>query len=300
MTGGGREGRRAQAAGHDINYISVTGALAAIGPAEKPVPPLNLVGDFGGGALYVVVGVLAALLEASKSGKGQVVDAAMCDGAASLMSMFFDMAAAGRWTEQRESNFLDGGAKDFCQPPRRHPARAGAALFTHAIGHKGCGDGGYCRADERVEGRKVTDGLRSPDAAQRVALAAWCAADPGSMFSRGWVPALRRTVAVTLHRVPETTGFYAAPLSVSTPRRIWSSSIDSNSALKLPSPKPSSPLRWMNSKKIGPMALPEKICSSTLVWPPSTTPSPSIRMPSRFSRATSSPCFGSRASILSK
>src|SRR5436190_5228351 len=110
MTGWGQEGPLAQAAGHDINYISVTGALAAIGTKDKPVPPLNLVGDFGGGALYVVVGVLAALLEAKKSGKGQVVDAAMCDGAASLMSMFFDMAAAGRWTEARESNFLDGGA----------------------------------------------------------------------------------------------------------------------------------------------------------------------------------------------
>ncbi len=110
MTGWGQEGPLAQAAGHDINYISVTGALAAIGTKEKPVPPLNLVGDFGGGALYLVVGVLAALLEAKKSGKGQVVDAAMCDGAASLMSMFFDMAAAGRWTDQRETNFLDGGA----------------------------------------------------------------------------------------------------------------------------------------------------------------------------------------------
>src|ERR1700744_423440 len=110
MTGWGQEGPLAQAAGHDINYISVPGALAAIGGKDKPIPPLNLVGDFGGGALYLVVGVLAALLEASRSGKGQVVDAAMCDGAASLMSMFFDMAAAGRWTEQRESNFLDGGA----------------------------------------------------------------------------------------------------------------------------------------------------------------------------------------------
>jgi len=110
MTGWGQQGPLAQAAGHDINYISVTGALAAIGPKEKPVPPLNLVGDFGGGALYLVVGVLAALLEASRSGKGQVVDAAMCDGAASLMSMFFDMAAMGRWVEGRESNFLDGGA----------------------------------------------------------------------------------------------------------------------------------------------------------------------------------------------
>src|SRR5215470_82366 len=110
MTGWGQEGPLAHAAGHDINYISVTGALAAIGSSEKPVPPLNLVGDFGGGALYLVVGVLAALLEASRSGKGQVVDTAMCDGAASLMSMFFDMIAAGRWVEGRERNFLDGGA----------------------------------------------------------------------------------------------------------------------------------------------------------------------------------------------
>ncbi len=110
MTGWGQEGPLAHAAGHDINYISITGALAAIGGKERPVPPLNLVGDFGGGALYLVVGVLAALLEAKKSGKGQVVDAAMCDGAASLMSMFFDLAASGHWTEERESNFLDGGA----------------------------------------------------------------------------------------------------------------------------------------------------------------------------------------------
>jgi len=110
MTGWGQQGPLANAAGHDINYISLTGALAAIGPKEKPALPLNLVGDFGGGALYLVVGVLAALLEASRSGKGQVVDAAMCDGAASLMSMFFDMTAIGRWVEGRESNFLDGGA----------------------------------------------------------------------------------------------------------------------------------------------------------------------------------------------
>src|SRR6201994_2065686 len=110
MTGWGQEGPLANAAGHDINYISITGALAAIGPKERPVPPLNLVGDFGGGALYLVVGVLAALLEAQKSGKGQVVDTAMCDGAASLMSMFFDMTASGRWVEGRDQNFLDGGA----------------------------------------------------------------------------------------------------------------------------------------------------------------------------------------------
>ncbi|MDB5617585.1 CaiB/BaiF CoA-transferase family protein [Tardiphaga sp.] len=110
MTGWGQTGPLAQAAGHDINYISITGALAAIGGADKPVPPLNLVGDFGGGSMYLVMGMLAALLEAARSGQGQVVDAAMCDGAASLITMFFDMTAAGRWKEDRESNMLDGGA----------------------------------------------------------------------------------------------------------------------------------------------------------------------------------------------
>ncbi len=110
MTGWGQDGPLALAAGHDINYISITGALAAIGGKDKPVPPLNLVGDFGGGALYLVVGMLAAMLEAGRSGQGQVVDAAMCDGAASLITMFFDMTAAGRWKEEREANMLDGGA----------------------------------------------------------------------------------------------------------------------------------------------------------------------------------------------
>src|SRR5436305_6076270 len=91
MTGWGQQGPLAQAAGHDINYISVTGALAAIGPKEKPVPPLNLVGDFGGGALYLVVCVLAAMLDASKSGKGQVVDAAQFEGPASLLPQLSDL-----------------------------------------------------------------------------------------------------------------------------------------------------------------------------------------------------------------
>jgi alpha-methylacyl-CoA racemase len=110
MTGWGQSGPLANAAGHDINYISVTGALAAIGAKDKPVPPLNLVGDYGGGALYLVVGLLAALLEAQKSGQGQVVDVAMCDGAASLMSLFCELTAIGRWKDGRESNMLDGGA----------------------------------------------------------------------------------------------------------------------------------------------------------------------------------------------
>jgi alpha-methylacyl-CoA racemase len=111
MTGWGQEGPLAAAVGHDIDYIALSGALHAIGRAgERPVPPLNLVGDFGGGALYLAVGVLSALLEASRSGRGQVVDAAMVDGAASLMTMFCGMAAAGFWSDDRGTNLLDGGA----------------------------------------------------------------------------------------------------------------------------------------------------------------------------------------------
>ena len=111
MTGFGQNGPMAQAAGHDLNYIAMSGALSAIGRSgQKPTPPLNLVGDYGGGALYLVVGVLAALLEAQKSGKGQVVDAAMVDGAASLMAAPFGMFAAGLLTKDRGSNVLDSGA----------------------------------------------------------------------------------------------------------------------------------------------------------------------------------------------
>jgi alpha-methylacyl-CoA racemase len=111
ITGWGQSGPLAHTAGHDINYISLPGALAAIGTRNgPPVPPLNLVGDYGGGSLYLVVGVLAALLEARRSGCGQVVDAAMCDGTASLMTQFMSLTAMGQWREQPASNFLDGGA----------------------------------------------------------------------------------------------------------------------------------------------------------------------------------------------
>ena len=111
MTGWGQEGPLAHAAGHDINYISLTGALHAIGPRDgKPVPPLNLVGDFGGGALYLAMGMLAALVSARETGKGQVVDAAMTDGATSLMAMFYGFLASGMWEDDRYRNMLDGGA----------------------------------------------------------------------------------------------------------------------------------------------------------------------------------------------
>jgi alpha-methylacyl-CoA racemase len=110
MTGWGQTGPLAQAAGHDINYIAISGALHAIGTGEKPVPPLNLVGDFGGGALYLAFGLLAALTHARATGQGQVVDTAMTDGAASLMSMFYGMKAMGVWNGDRRANLLDGGA----------------------------------------------------------------------------------------------------------------------------------------------------------------------------------------------
>ena len=111
MTGWGQSGPLATAAGHDINYIALTGALHGIGNADsKPVPPLNLVGDFGGGALYLAFGVVCGILEARKSGRGQVVDAAMTDGAASLMAMFYGMSAAGFWQDARGVNLLDSGA----------------------------------------------------------------------------------------------------------------------------------------------------------------------------------------------
>ncbi len=111
MTGWGQTGPLAQAAGHDLNYLALTGALAAIGRASaKPTPPLNLVGDYGGGALYLAFGIACALAEAQRSGKGQVVDAAMIDGVASLMTMFYGLHAAGLHRLARGSNLLDSGS----------------------------------------------------------------------------------------------------------------------------------------------------------------------------------------------
>ena len=111
MTGWGQTGSMASAAGHDINYISLSGALHAIGPeGQKPVPPLNLVGDFGGGGMLLAFGIAAALYETSKSGQGQVIDAAMTDGSALLMNAIFGIMNTGRWAPERGTNLLDGGA----------------------------------------------------------------------------------------------------------------------------------------------------------------------------------------------
>jgi alpha-methylacyl-CoA racemase len=111
MTGWGQTGPLSHAAGHDWNYIALSGALHAIGRAgDAPVPPLNLVGDFGGGSLYLALGIVAALLEAQRSGQGQVVDAAITDGAASLMTLFYGLHAAGLWKDERGVNLIDTGA----------------------------------------------------------------------------------------------------------------------------------------------------------------------------------------------
>ena len=111
MTGWGQTGSFSSEAGHDINYIALTGALGAMGSKDTPpFPPLNLVGDFGGGGMLLAMGICAALVESSKSGKGQVIDAAMTDGSALLMTMMYGMYSAGQWKDQRDSNLLDGAA----------------------------------------------------------------------------------------------------------------------------------------------------------------------------------------------
>lgn len=111
MTGWGQDGPLASKAGHDINYIALTGALNAIGRRdERPVPPLNLVGDYGGGSMLLVIGILAAVWEAGRSGTGQVVDAAMIDGGSLLLQMTWALRHAGEWLDEREQNLTDGGA----------------------------------------------------------------------------------------------------------------------------------------------------------------------------------------------
>ena len=109
MTGWGQSGPLAPTAGHDINYLAVSGNLSAIGPPARPYPPLNLVADYGGGAMLLLVGILAALVHARSTGQGQVVDAAMVDGSALLASAFRGLIAGGSWVEGREANLLDGG-----------------------------------------------------------------------------------------------------------------------------------------------------------------------------------------------
>lgn len=110
MTGYGQHGPLAGHAGHDINYLALTGALHSIGTAESPIPPLNLVADYGGGGMLLAVGLLSAILEARQSGTGQVLDVAMVDGVATLLAPYFGMLRAGTWQDRRHANLLDGAA----------------------------------------------------------------------------------------------------------------------------------------------------------------------------------------------
>ena len=113
ITGWGQHGPLAHAAGHDINYIAITGALAAIGPKEQPLPPMNLLGDYAGGSMYLAMGVLAGIIQARATGQGQVVDAAISDGVSSLMSVAYGLLASGWWKLGRNNNNLDGGAPNY-------------------------------------------------------------------------------------------------------------------------------------------------------------------------------------------
>jgi len=137
VTGWGQDGPLAQAAGHDLNYIALTGALHAIGrKGQKPTPPLNLVGDYGGGALYLVTGLLAAIIAARTTGKGQVVDAAMVDGALSLMTPIYAMKAGGRLSAPRGYNQLDSGSYFYevyeCSEPGTYISIASIEAKFHA------------------------------------------------------------------------------------------------------------------------------------------------------------------------
>lgn len=130
MTGWGQDGPLAARAGHDINYLALSGLLHAIGPADGgPMPPLNLVGDFGGGSMFLLVGILAALWERERSGRGQVIDAAMVDGVAVLGRMIYGLRHEGRWHDRREANLLDGGAPFY----RTYPCRDGAHIAVGAL-----------------------------------------------------------------------------------------------------------------------------------------------------------------------
>lgn len=177
MTGWGQTGPLAQAAGHDINYISLSGAAHAIGTAEQPVPPLNLVGDYGGGGMLLAVGVLAAHAQACHRGQGQVVDAAMSDGAALLMAAQYGLMAKGFWQDARQANFLDGGAHFYgiyqCQDG--HYVSIGAiepAFYRSLLDLCGIDDPDFERQWEQGEWPALR--ARLADIFRRRTRAQWC------------------------------------------------------------------------------------------------------------------------------
>ncbi|MGO4385843.1 CaiB/BaiF CoA transferase family protein [Specibacter sp. RAF43] len=167
MTGWGQSGPLAQRAGHDINYIALTGALHAMGPAGQPVPPLNLVGDFGGGSLFVVTGILAALWERERSGAGQVVDAAMVDGVGALSQLILELRSVGLWNDTRGANLLDGAApyyRSYACADGRHVA-VGAiepqfyAALLAGLGLGGAGEAMLPDRDEPANWPALADAL---------------------------------------------------------------------------------------------------------------------------------------------
>ena len=188
MTGWGQEGPLAQEAGHDINYLALTGALHALGDADRPPPPpLNLVADLGGGALYLTVGILSAVLHARETGQGQTLDVAMVDGVTHLMSAFQAFRQQGVWTDRRTDNIVDGGAPFYrCyetadgkydrgrrdrtaflrQPPRLHGARRPKTCPTRTIAARGPRCGNVSRPSS-ARG-PATNGSSAPPDATRV------------------------------------------------------------------------------------------------------------------------------------
>ncbi|WP_436125340.1 CaiB/BaiF CoA transferase family protein [Aminobacter sp. LjRoot7] len=180
MTGWGQEGPLSRAAGHDINYIAVTGALGSIGPADGvPVPPLNLVGDYGGGALYLVSGILAARVEALQTGLGQVVDCAMVDGVINMMTLFHSLAAEGQWDERlRGGNFLDGGAHFYrtyeCADGRYISVGALEPQFYSLLREKAGLDGSEF-ADQNDSAKWLSQSAKAEKIFRRKSRAEWCA-----------------------------------------------------------------------------------------------------------------------------
>jgi alpha-methylacyl-CoA racemase len=232
MTGWGQQGPLAAAAGHDINYIAISGALHAIGPAGgKPVPPLNLVGDYGGGAMLLAVGLLAALLEARGSGRGQVVDAAMTEGAALLCAGMFGNRAAGRVSTQRGDNLVDGGAPFYdtyaCADGKYVAIGAIEPQFYRLLRDR-CGieDPAFDAQMERSQWPLLK--MRMADVFLTRTRDEWCA------LLEGPTPASRRCSTGTRRRAIRTTRRAAA----SSRCRAWCSRRPPRASRALPSAQP--------------------------------------------------------------
>jgi len=184
MTGWGQTGPLADRAGHDLNYIALSGVLSGIGPeGGKPVPPLNLVGDYGGGGMLLAMGVLAALLNVQRGGAGQVVDAAMIEGAAQLGAVFWGMIAAGNWKEERGSNWLDSGAPwyDTYRTSDGHCMAVGAVesrFYAELVGKLGLADAGLPSQHDRAGWPRLREAFERAFASRT--RAEWCAVFDGS------------------------------------------------------------------------------------------------------------------------